>query len=182
MKTTTLAKIQRCWPNNRMWGKLLTGLGKNKADEKPIPYPKILEICGLFDAILATESEKDYRWVQELALTYARRVSVIDPSAVPALVVAERFFQGEASQEEANELASKEWCPAMSALIFAKTANSEYAPDSSTVAFYAAQAAESAAMVAGQAVVNTKGTYAAAKAAEAAEREWQEAEFRRVVS
>ena len=71
MKTTTLAKIRECRPCQSSWKRLLDGLGKSEADDEPLPYASILEICGLNDALWATRTEEDFGWVQELLMKFA---------------------------------------------------------------------------------------------------------------
>ena len=102
MRTTTLKKMEDCKPSSDLWDSLLDGLGKTKADDEPLSYSSILKICGLHDAIWATRTESDCRWVQKLGILYARHISHLmnDPRSVVALDVAESFLRGEASQLE----------------------------------------------------------------------------------
>ena len=103
MKTTTLAKLARSnFPN---WDNLLEGLNKTKADDEALPYAKILEICGLRDAILATRTEADYKWIRELAIKYAQHIHSLmtDKRSVMALDVAQRYLMGQASDDEVKE-------------------------------------------------------------------------------
>ena len=100
MKTTTLRKIRECNPCISSWTRLLEGLGKSEADDEPLPYSKILGICGLHDALWATRTETDFRWVQELALRFARHVGRTDRHFMDSLYIVDRFLRGEASREE----------------------------------------------------------------------------------
>ena len=102
MKTTTLNKIKNCQPHKSMWDNLLKGLEKTEADDEPLPYAKILEICGLHDAIWATCTEYDFWWVKDLAVKYVRRVAHLmkDSRLVVALDVAEQFLRGEIDRKE----------------------------------------------------------------------------------
>ena len=184
MKTTTLRKIRECNPCISSWKRLLEGLGKSEADDEPLPYSKILGICGLHDALWATRTEEDFRWVQELALRFARHVShlMADPRSIRALDVAEKFLAGEAGREELEE-ALKEaydavtedvppvsYAAASCAYCTAYYSTSSSASDSSLGAYDATRCAVN--------IAYGKSYYFKGPS----EREWQEAEFRRVVS
>ena len=180
MKTTTLRKIRECNPCISSWKRLLEGLGKSEADDEPLPYSKILGICGLHDALWATRTEEDFRWVQELALRFARHVSYLmsDPRSVKALDVAERFLAGEADKEEL-EAARKDAYAAVIA-------------DVPPVSYAAASCAYSAVYYSDSSILSeiSDGAIGASDhAADACdeyyiyhtERDWQEAEFLKVV-
>lgn len=102
MKTTTLAKIKAFNPNNKSWEQLLSGLGKTAEDDEPLPYYKIVEICGFYDALCTTCTEDDFGWILELLIKYTRRAShlMLDTHPVATLDVARRFILREASLEE----------------------------------------------------------------------------------
>lgn len=51
--TTTLNDIYAQRPCCTSWRKLLRGLGKTRADDKPLRVSQILKICGFWDAIWA---------------------------------------------------------------------------------------------------------------------------------
>lgn len=99
MKTTTLRKIWKCSPWKDMWEDLLEGLQKTEADDEPLPYSKIVEICGLQYALRATRAETDCQWVKELALKYAQRTKhlIKNPNTVFNLKVVEEFLHGKAT-------------------------------------------------------------------------------------
>ena len=58
MITTTLNDIRSHSPCRDRWEHLLKGLGKNKADDEPLPLERILEINGIEDALWALRAVK----------------------------------------------------------------------------------------------------------------------------
>ena len=58
--TTTLARIKAHGPCADGWHKLLTHLGKTKADDEPLLYATILASNGLDDALWACRAEPRY--------------------------------------------------------------------------------------------------------------------------
>ena len=54
---TTLNKIRSLGPCRGSWRQLLDGLGKRKADDKPLAFSKIAEILGLEDALWCSDAE-----------------------------------------------------------------------------------------------------------------------------
>jgi hypothetical protein len=103
---TTLNKIDPKSLCFGSWQKLLAGLGKTEPDDDPLPLATILVICGLTDALIATESVperiKDWRlfavWCgrDALALTKDLRHNEFDNYV---LQVCERYAHGMASKE-----------------------------------------------------------------------------------
>ena len=103
MITTTLNRIREHQPCTDGWAKLLAYLGKTKADDEPLPYAVILKSNGLDDALWCCRAEFQYAKEWRLyAVWCARQVQhlMIDPRSITALDVAERFANGEATQEE----------------------------------------------------------------------------------
>lgn len=101
--TTTLNRIRAHSPCEDGWKKLLKHLGKKQADDEPLPYATILESNGLDDALWCCRCEPKYdRQWRLLAVTYARAVQhlMTDPRSLAALDVAERYANGDASNEE----------------------------------------------------------------------------------
>ena len=104
MITTTLNHI--VWADcldKRSHARLLKGLGKKKADNEPLPFSRIVEINGLDDAILCFAAEPQYaREVLFFGAWCARRVQhlMADPHSIAVLDVAERYVNGDATQEE----------------------------------------------------------------------------------
>lgn len=186
MKTTTLKKIRAHKPCKERWKKLLRGLGKIRADDEPLPYGKILEICGLEDALWATRTEEDTQWLKELALVYARHVEhlMVDLSSLSPLDVTERYLSGRASLAEMKEATSKACMAARGAINAAVAADWAASPDARGVLPYAAL--DSAAYFGAEAIESSQfpiygGSHSLAEL-RAPELEWQKQEFLRVVS
>ena len=103
MWMTTLNKIRAHSPCSDGWSKLLGHLGKTKADDEPLPLLTVLDSNGLDDALwcLRAIDGKD-REIRLFSVRCARRVQrlVADRRSIDALDVAERFANGEATQEE----------------------------------------------------------------------------------
>lgn len=100
---TTLNKIRAHHPREHGWKKLLTSLGKTKADDAPVSLAYILESNGLDDALwcLRTLPELDNHW-RMLAVKFARTVGhlMTDKRSTNALDVAERHAVGDATDDE----------------------------------------------------------------------------------
>ena len=101
--TTTLNAIRARDPCKDSWEKLLSKLGKTKADAKPLLFSTILKHNGLDDALWACRAAPQYdkTW-RLLAVRYAREVQhlMTDPRSLAALDVAERHAHGKATDEE----------------------------------------------------------------------------------
>jgi hypothetical protein len=103
MITTTLARIQALKPSPSYWRMLIAGLGKTKADDEPLPFARIVEICGIKDALWCCHAEPQYAREWSLfAVWCARQVQHLmkDPRSVAALDAAERYARGEATDVE----------------------------------------------------------------------------------
>ena len=100
-KTTTLARIRAHSPCQEGWETLLKGLGKSRADDKPLAYSRILEINGLDDALWCARAEPQYPW-RELAIIYAEGVRhlMTDQRLLDCLEVVRRHCQGLATDQE----------------------------------------------------------------------------------
>ena len=149
--TTTLKRIRAhgpCGIDPRRapltgYQKLVAHLGPGHGPDDPIPFSVIVESNGLDDALWCcrAEPQHDREW-RLFAVWCARQVQhlMTDPRSVAALDVAERYANGEATQDE---------------LIAAKTA---------------AAAAQAAATAANAAATAANAAWAAADAADAAAR------------
>ncbi len=103
MLTTTLNKIRDHGPCTPGWEKLLHHLGKTKADDEPLGFDVILESNGLDDALWCLRAEPSHgREYRLLAVSYARDVEHLmeDKRSIKCLDVAERFANGQATEEE----------------------------------------------------------------------------------
>jgi hypothetical protein len=118
MITTTLNRIRAHSPCGKGWTKLLTGLGKTAPDDEPLPYAKIVEINGLDDALWCCRAEPGYDKEWRLyAVWCARQVQHLmrDPRSLNALDVAERYANGEATDDELQGAGAAAWAAARAA-------------------------------------------------------------------
>lgn len=112
MIATTLNRIREHSPCKSGWTKLLAGLGKTSADDEPLAYTRILEICGLDDALwcLRAEPQHSALW-RKMAVAFARDVKhlMTDPSSLAALDVAERYADGLATDADLGAASNAAW-------------------------------------------------------------------------
>jgi hypothetical protein len=190
MIATTLNRIRSHNPCEPSWVTLLSALGKTKADDEPLPYARIVQICGLDDALWATRAAPEYAKEWRLyAVACARHVVHLspDPRVAKALTVAERYAHGQATDEElekARKAVRRAFDEAESHAAWAKS-------DVVRHAWAVAQAAAWAARETTIRDVIDVARYAAnaaalalayqSKAAKAAEREWQKQAFLEIV-
>ena len=104
--TTTLNRIGAyalCPDGQARLSRLLSALGKTETDDEPLPYAWIVEITGFEDTLAACPIEPRYakKW-RLFAIWCARRVERLmdDPRSKAALVVAERYANGDATRKE----------------------------------------------------------------------------------
>jgi hypothetical protein len=100
--TTTLNRIYVCtWPDK--WRELLAGLGKTEGDDEPLAYTKIVEINGIYEALWACNAEPQYAKEWRLfSIWCARQVEhlMTDQRSKDAIIIAERYANGQATDEE----------------------------------------------------------------------------------
>ena len=100
---TTLNKIREHKPCTSGWEKLLSYLGKTKADDEPLSLFTILDSNGLDDALwcLRAVEGKD-KEIRLYTVWCARQVQhlMTDQRSIDALDVAERYANGEATDAE----------------------------------------------------------------------------------
>jgi hypothetical protein len=60
MITTTLNRIRAHGPCRKGWTKLLNGLDKDKSDDEPLPFSRIIQINGIQDALEYCRAEPQY--------------------------------------------------------------------------------------------------------------------------
>lgn len=172
---TTLNRCRKYKPCKKGWKKLLSGLGKIRSDDDPLPYARIVEINGLDTALAAcwVEPRLSKKW-RLFAVFCARQVEYLlhDKRQKAALDVAELFANGQASNEELFEA----WADTLSACSSVEDTASGYAAAAVKAATCrdAAEAAVVASLVARDAVEFAGGDEKAVFAA-------QKREFLRVV-
>ena len=102
---TTLKAIRSKGPCSEGWKKLLTNLGKTAADDEPLSLITILDSNGLDDALWCLRAVTGHdKEIRLFAVWCARQVQhmMADQRSVNALDVAERFANGDATEEELN--------------------------------------------------------------------------------
>ena len=118
MLTTTLDKIRKHSPCARGWHKLLSNLGKTKADDEPISLLLIMRSNGLIDALwcLRCWPEHDNTW-RLLSVQYARDVQhlIKDKQLLDVLEVAEKYANGLATYNELSTARDAAWGAASAA-------------------------------------------------------------------
>ncbi len=115
---TTLNAIRQHGPCEEGWKKLLTHLGKTKADDEPLSIITILDSNGLDDALWCLRAvEGCDREIRLYAVWCARQVQhlMTDPRSVAALDVAERYANGMATDEELRSAWDAAWVAAWDA-------------------------------------------------------------------
>ena len=116
--TTTLNHIRDKKPCAPGWQKLLAGLGKTRANNKPLQFARILEINGIDDAIWCMRAEPQHakEW-RIFAVWCVRQVEhlLTDKRALDALDVAERHAYGLATNEELAAAWTTAWIAASDA-------------------------------------------------------------------
>ena len=100
---TTLNNIRENKPCKDRWEKLLAYLGKTKADDEPLSLITILDSNGLDDALWCLRAVEGHdREIRLYAVWCARQVQhlMTDKRSLYVLGVAERFANGQATEEE----------------------------------------------------------------------------------
>ncbi len=109
---TTLNKIREHKPCKKGWEKLLTHLGKTKADNEPLPLLTILDSNGLDDCLWALRTVPEHAGLwRKYAVWCARQVEhlMTDERSKRALDVAWRYAEGKATNEELDAAAEAAW-------------------------------------------------------------------------
>ena len=115
---TTLNKIREHSPCTDGWEKLLKHLGKTQADDEPLSILTILDSNGLNDAIWCLRAVEGYdKEIRLFAVWCARQVQhlMTDKRSLDALDVAERYANGEATQDELVAAGDAAWVAARDA-------------------------------------------------------------------
>ena len=170
---TTLNKIREHSPCADGWEKLLTYLGKTKADDEPLSLLIILDSNGINDALWCLRAVEGHdKEIRLFAVWCARQVQHLmkDQRSIDALDVAERYANGDATDKELNAARAAAWAAAGAARYAAMD-----------VAWSAAwHAADAAARAAAWSTAWAAMEDAAWAAAWDAARAKQEAELRRI--
>jgi len=109
---TTLNKIREHDPCEDGWAKLLSYLGKTTADDEPLSITTIIDSNGVEDAIWCLRAVEGHdKEIRLFAVWCARQVQhlMADPRSLAALDVAERFANGEATEEEREAAGTAAW-------------------------------------------------------------------------
>jgi hypothetical protein len=176
--TTTLNRIKAHNLSHAGWKTLLAGLGKSRADNKPLPFATILRINGLDFALWCARAEPQHSRVWRLFAVWCGRQGqhlLTDPRSIAALDVVERHANGMATDEELRAAEAAAWA--------AWAAARHGAGDGALATWATALAARAAARAAaGDGALATWATALAARAAARhGAREAQVAEFLRIV-
>ncbi len=159
--TTTLNLIRAAKPCEDGWRKLLSGLGKTQADDEPLPLLRVLDICGLDDALwVLSYAMPDDRLARHFQASCAERVLHLFEAERPGdLRVREQIAMlkddtaTKAERKATRDAALVAWVAAWDAAWAARTAARTAARDAAwdaawaarDAAWYAASAAASAA-------------------------------------
>ena len=109
---TTLNKIRAYSPCTSGWEKLLSYLGKTKADDEPLALTTIIDSNGLDDALWCLRAVEGYdREIRLYAVWCARQVQhlLTDQRSLDALDVAERYANGDATEAELTAAWDAAW-------------------------------------------------------------------------
>lgn len=112
---TTLNEIRAHSPCADGWRKLLTHLGKTKADDEPLPISAVLDSNGVDDAIWCLRAVSGHnREIRLFAVWCARQVQhlMTDPRSLAAMDVAERYALGHATERELAAAGAAAWAAA----------------------------------------------------------------------
>ena len=120
---TTLNKIREHSPCCEGWRRLLTYLGKTKADDEPLSFKSILDSNGLDDAIWALRSI-DAPEVHLFAVRCVRQIQhlISDERSLNALDVSEMYAVGNATSEEISAAWDAAWAASWDAALDAARA------------------------------------------------------------
>lgn len=171
---TTLNKIRDNQPCSNGWEKLLTYLGKTKADDEPLSLLTILDSNGLDDALWCLRAIEGHdKEIRLYAVWCARQVQHLlpDQRRLAALDVAEKYALGEATEDELK--AARAACDAAAS-------DAAWSAAASDAYWAAAWAASDACWAARDAALAAADVADAWDAARDEMRQRQEAELRRI--
>ena len=180
MHYTTLNKIRSKSPCCEVWEgwqKLLKHLGKKKADDELVSLKTILESNGIDDALWCLRTVDDIDKDARLYAVWCARQAqhlLQDQRSITAIDIAEKFANGEATQDQLDAARDAAWAAASDAWAAAWAA--EAAGDDASDAWAAAWAAW-AANAAARDAASDAARDAASDAANAAARDAQTEKF-----
>jgi hypothetical protein len=175
---TTLNKIRSHGPCKDGWKKLLTYLGKTKADDEPLSIETILDSNGVDDAVWCLRTVDGYdREIRLFAVWCAKQVEhlMTDLRSIAALNVAEAYANGQATDKELSAARAKAARAASAAASAAA-----WAAENAAAWAAARTAASAAANDAASAAANDAASAAAWAAARDAARENQADKLREI--
>lgn len=173
---TTLNKIRAYSPCTSGWEKLLSYLGKTKADDEPLEITTIIDSNGLDDALWCLQAVEGYdKELRLFAVWCTRQVQHLmkDQCSLDALDVAERYANGQATNGKLTDA----WYAARAAAV--RTAYAAENARFTVVCNGAADAARAAASDAVRAAAMAAACEAARTTRDEMKRR-QEAELRRI--
>ncbi|MCC5851166.1 MAG: hypothetical protein JJU29_24000 [Verrucomicrobia bacterium] len=150
---TTLNKIREHSPCKSGWEKLLSHLGKTHADDEPLSLLTIIDSNGVNDALWCLRAVENHdREIRLYSVWCARQVQhlVTDQRSLDGLDVAERFANGEATQDELAAAYAAAYAAAAAYAVAAAYATAADAADAYAAAYAAAAYAAYAAARAAQ--------------------------------
>jgi len=115
---TTLMAIRKHSPCEDRWQTLLKHLGKTAADDDPLPLTAVLDSNGLDDTLWCLRAVTEYdRGIRLFAVWCARQIQhlMTDQRSIAALDVAERFANGQATEDELSAAGSAAGAAALDA-------------------------------------------------------------------
>ena len=184
---TTLNQIRAKSPCAGGWKRLLASLNKTQSDDAPLSIVTIIDNNGIDDALWCLRAvEGNDKELSLYGVWCARQVQhlMTDKRSIDALDVAERFANGEATQEELNVARSAAWA-AWDAASAAARVSARVAWTSTSAAdtdYYAACCAAGAAGAAGAAACGADWSayYAADHVSSVSMRNAQESRLREI--
>lgn len=117
---TTLKQIRDCKPCQEGWAKLLSSLGKTKADDEEICLLKILDSNGLDDALWCLRSVKGSDREKRLYAVWCAfqvRHLMTDERSLNALTVSEKYAEGLVMEDELKAARAAAWAAAWDAAL-----------------------------------------------------------------
>ena len=155
---TTMNEIRTHHPCEASWRVLLRGLGKIQADDDPLAYSRIMEICGLDDTLwaIARCHPRGPRICAEFALWCAEgvREHMSDPRATAVLDLTREYLAGQSTIDQLQAARAAACAAARAAACAA--------------AYSAARAAAYSAACAADCAADCAAAYSAARAADCA--------------